>query len=180
MELYTYSDLWRAQRRIHAIQDIPLPRPVAAKQLVVALGVAVAWIASLAAVGIPQAIAAGLDTYHTGVNVVVLGGPPVAAAWLVGRPLRHHLTGWQLAVSLARYLLSPRWLHRLGETGEPDELAVTAAVWIARPPNTRPRSLAATATVAVAVAATLLVLGWFVADAVEILSQRAGLPGGLP
>lgn len=148
MELHTYTDLWRQQRRIHAIQDIPLPVPVPAVQLAAAVAAAIVWIPLLAAVGVPSVISATLDTYHTGVNTIVLVGPPIALAWLVGRPVRHHLTVGQLGWSAARYLLTPKRLHRLGELREPDRLRLAGPVWIARPPDGPPPRIRGLSTIA--------------------------------
>lgn len=141
MDLHTYTDLWRQQRRIHAIQDIPLPAPVPATQLGVAVVAALVWIPTLAWLGVPEAIAEALTTYTSGVNAVLLAGPPIAVAWLVGRPLRHHQTAWQLAASALHYVLSPPRLHRLGELREPGATELAATVWLARPPNAPPAPL---------------------------------------
>lgn len=148
MELHTYTALWRQQRRIHAIQDIPLPVPVPAVQLVAAVVAAIVWIPLLAALGVPGAISAALDTYHTGINAIVLLAPPVGLAWLVGRPVRHHLTVGQLAWSATRYLLTPKRLHRLGELREPARLRLAGPVWIARPPDGPPARIRGLSTAA--------------------------------
>lgn len=141
MDLHTYTDLWRQQRRIHAVQDIPLPRPVPAVQLGAAAAVGLVWIPLLAGLGVPALIGAVAGYYSSGFTAAAFAGPPVAVAYLMGRPLRHHLTAAQLAYSAGRYLLSPPRLHRLGEARESPRVHMRARMWLARPPDGPPPPL---------------------------------------
>lgn len=158
MDLHTYTDLWRQQRRIHAVQDIPLPRPVPAVQLGAAAAVGLVWIPLLASLGVPELIGALAGYYSSGFTAVLFGGPPIGVAYLMGRPLRHHLTASQLAYSAGRYLLSPPRLHRLGEPREPACVQLRARVWLARQPDGSPPPLRLRVPVEAGVALAALAL----------------------
>lgn len=134
MQLRTYTDLWRLERRIYAIQDITLPVAIPTVQLGVCLAALVVWAPLVSALGLDGIVSSVAGTYSPGMNVILYVGPPVAVAWASGRPLAQGKTAVQLALSGLRYAAEPRWLHRLAHTRQPTQLAVRALVWRPHPP----------------------------------------------
>lgn len=130
MELRTYTDLWRMDRRIYAIQDVRLPVPIGMTQLAAAALAALVWLPIAFGFGLTDLVA-GAGEYATGLSAILLAGPPLAAGWATGRPLIEGRTIGQNLAAAARYRLLPPRLVRLSvPRREPDELAVHAHVWL--------------------------------------------------
>lgn len=132
MELRTYTDLWRMDRRIYAIQDVTLPVPVGMTQLGAAALGAVLWLPIAFAIGLTDLVA-GTGEYATGLSAILLAGPPVAIGWATGRPLVEGRTVGQHLAAAARYQLLPPLLVRLSVPDRtPTSQRVQALVWTPR------------------------------------------------
>lgn len=130
MELRTYTDLWRMDRRIYAVQDVRLPVPVGMTQLGAAAAAALVWLPIAFTLGL-TGLLAGAGEYATGLSAIVLAGPPSAVGWAAGRPLVEGRTLTQHAAAAARYRLLPPRLVRLAvPSRQRDVQAVTVAVWV--------------------------------------------------
>lgn len=112
MELRTYTDLWRMDRRLYAIQDVRLPVPVGMTQLAAAAVTALVWLPLAATLGL-TGLFAGAGEYASGLSAIVLAGPPVAVGWATGRPLVEGRTVAQQLYAAGRSQLLPAHLVRL-------------------------------------------------------------------
>jgi hypothetical protein len=138
VELRTYTDLWRMDRRIYAIQDLRLPVPVGMTQLAAAAIAALIWLPVAFGLGLTSLVA-GAGEYATGLSAILLAGPPIAIGWATGRPLIEGRTLGQHLAAAARYRVLPPHLVRLEVPDEqPDRQTVHAAVWI--PTHKDPRA----------------------------------------
>jgi hypothetical protein len=138
MELRTYTDLWRMDRRIHAIQDIRLPIPVGMTQLGAAAIAALVWLPIASGLGI-TALVVGAGEYATGLSAILLAGPPVAVGWATGRPLIEGRTVGQHLLAAVRFRLLPPRLVRLDiPDREPSRQTVSGVVWT--PTHKAPRA----------------------------------------
>lgn len=130
MELRTYTDLWRMDRRIYAIQDVRLPVPIGMTQLGAAALAALVWLPIAFGLGL-TGLVAGAGEYATGLSAILLAGPPLAVGWATGRPLIEGRTIGQNLTAAARYRLLPPRLERLSiPPREPDELTVHGHAWL--------------------------------------------------
>jgi hypothetical protein len=129
MELRTYTDLWRMDRRIYAIQDVTLPIPVGMTQLGAAALGALVWLPIAFAIGL-TGLVGGAGEYATGLSAILLAGPPVAIGWATGRPLVEGRTIGQHLTAAARYQLLPPLLVRLSVPDRaPTTQRVHALIW---------------------------------------------------
>lgn len=122
MELPTYTNIWKIEKRLYKLYDFRLPMPLPVGQLAAFLAIAIPYMLALTLVGMPFS--------HTWVWLYVL--PPGAAAWLVTRPVLEGKRLPELVVSQVRYLTEPRTWCRLAPLTEDDHIAVVARVWRAR------------------------------------------------
>ena len=122
MDLPTYTNIWRIEKRLYKLYDFRLPMPLP-----------INWIAVFAAITVPYIIlliAIGLPFNHTLVWLYVL--PPGLLTWLTTRPVIENKRLPELVESQVRYLTEPRVWTRLTPLNEKDQMAVTARVWHAR------------------------------------------------
>ena len=122
MDLPTYTNIWRIEKRLYKLYDFRLPMPLP-----------INWIAVFAAITVPYIIlliAIGLPFNHTLVWLYVL--PPGLLTWLTTRPVIENKRLPELVESQARYLTEPRVWTRLTPLNEKDQMVVTARVWHAR------------------------------------------------
>src|SRR5215469_9743517 len=122
MELPTYTNIWKIEKRLYKLYDFRLPMPLPVGQLAAFLAIAIPYMLALTLVGMPFS--------HTWVWLYVL--PPGAAAWLVTRPVLEGKRLPELVVSQVRYLMEPRTWCRLVPLAEEDHIVVVARVWRAR------------------------------------------------
>jgi len=122
VELPTYTNIWKIEKRLYKLYDFRLPMPLPVGQAAAFLAIAIPYMLALTLVGMPFS--------HTWVWLYVL--PPGAAAWLVTRPVLEGKRLPELVVSQVRYLTEPRTWCRLAPLTEEDHIVVVARVWRAR------------------------------------------------
>ena len=137
MDLPTYTNIWRIEKRLYKLYDFRLPMPLPVGQIAVFAAIAVPYVLALTMLGLPFS--------HTLLWLYVL--PPAVLAWLATRPVLESKRLPELVHSQLRYLSEPRTWCRLAPLAERDEINVTCRVWrqAAPPPAAaaRPRALAA-------------------------------------
>ncbi|GGV15153.1 hypothetical protein GCM10010182_39980 [Actinomadura cremea] len=119
MDLPTYTNIWRIEKRLYKLYDLRLPMPLPLVQIGVFLGVFVPWIVMLQLVGIPFA-----SPWH-----VLYIVPPGVLTWLATRPVIEGKRLTELLISQGRYLAEPRTWCRLTPIREPGEVVIVARVW---------------------------------------------------
>ncbi|MGK5553930.1 conjugal transfer protein, partial [Actinomadura kijaniata] len=119
MDLPTYTNIWRIEKRLYKLYDLRLPMPLPLVQIGVFAGVFVPWIVLLRVVGIPFA-----TPWH-----VLYIVPPGVLTWLATRPVIEGKRLTELLLSQYRYLAEPRTWCRLTPIREPREVVVVARVW---------------------------------------------------
>ncbi len=141
MDLPTYTNIWRIEKRLYKLYDFRLPMPLPISWIAVFCGITVPYVVVLAAIGVP------FD--HTLLWLYVL--PPGVLTWLTTRPVLENKRLPELLVSQLRYLGEPRTWCRLVPLSEKNDIRVYVRVWH------RPAGAAAPATdgaAAMAVATT--------------------------
>ena len=119
MELPTYTNIWKIEKRLYKLYDFRLPMPLPIGQMAAFLAIAVPYMLILTLVGMPFS--------HTWVWLYVL--PPGLLAWLVTRPVLEGKRLPELVLSQLRYLGEPRSWCRMAPFTEKDEITVAARVW---------------------------------------------------
>ncbi|MFC5754938.1 conjugal transfer protein, partial [Actinomadura rugatobispora] len=119
MDLPTYTNIWRIEKRLYKLYDLRLPMPLPMVQIGVFAGVFVPWILLLRFVGIPFE-----SPWH-----VLYIVPPGVLTWLATRPVIEGKRLTELLISQSRYLAEPRTWCRLTPIREPREVVVVARVW---------------------------------------------------
>ncbi len=143
MDLPTYTNIWRIEKRLYKLYDFRLPMPLPVGQIAVFMVIAVPYILLLSLLGLPFS--------HTLVWVYVL--PPGVLAWLTTRPVLEGKRLPELVTSQVRYLMEPRTWARMSPLAEQDEVVVICRVWrAAAPPASEPAVATEAAEVAEAAA----------------------------
>ncbi|MEV5825809.1 TcpE family conjugal transfer membrane protein [Spirillospora sp. NPDC052242] len=119
MDLPTYTNIWRIEKRLYKLYDLRLPMPLPLVQIGVFLGVFVPWIVMLQLVGVPFE-----SPWH-----VIYIVPPGVLTWLATRPVIEGKRLTELLLSQGRYLAEPRTWCRLTPIREPREVVIVARVW---------------------------------------------------
>jgi len=119
VDLPTYTNIWRIEKRLYKLYDFRLPMPLPVGQIAVFAAIAVPYVLVLTVLGLPFS--------HTLLWVYVL--PPGVLAWLATRPVIESKRLPELVVSQLRYLSEPRTWCRLVPLAEKDEMTVTVRVW---------------------------------------------------
>ncbi|MFI0371365.1 TcpE family conjugal transfer membrane protein [Actinomadura sp. 1N219] len=119
MDLPTYTNIWRIEKRLYKLYDLRLPMPLPLVQIGVFLGVFVPWIVMLRFAGIPFE-----SPWH-----VLYIVPPGVLTWLATRPVIEGKRLTELLISQSRYLAEPRTWCRLTPIREPREVVIVARVW---------------------------------------------------
>jgi MinD-like ATPase involved in chromosome partitioning or flagellar assembly len=119
LDLPTYTNIWRIEKRLYKLYDFRLPMPLPVGQIAVFAAIAVPYVVILKMVGLPFS--------HTLLWLYIL--PPGALAWLVTRPVLEGKRLPELVVSQMRYLNEPRTWCRMAPLAERDEIVVIARVW---------------------------------------------------
>jgi MinD-like ATPase involved in chromosome partitioning or flagellar assembly len=119
LDLPTYTNIWRIEKRLYKLYDFRLPMPLPVGQIAVFTAIAVPYVVVLKLVGLPFS--------HTLLWLYIL--PPGALAWLVTRPVLEGKRLPELVVSQLRYLNEPRTWCRMAPLAERDQIAVVARVW---------------------------------------------------
>jgi hypothetical protein len=122
VDLPTYTNIWRIEKRLYKLYDFRLPMPLPINWIAVFAGITIPYILLLIAVGLPF--------NHTLVWLYVL--PPGVLTWLTTRPVIEGKRLPELVESQARYLTEPRTWVRLTPLSEKDQVVLTARVWRSR------------------------------------------------
>jgi hypothetical protein len=119
LDLPTYTNIWRIEKRLYKLYDFRLPMPLPVGQIAVFTAIAVPYVVVLKLVGLPFS--------HTFLWLYIL--PPGAIAWLVTRPVLEGKRLPELVVSQLRYLNEPRTWCRMAPLAEREQISVVARVW---------------------------------------------------
>jgi MinD-like ATPase involved in chromosome partitioning or flagellar assembly len=119
LDLPTYTNIWRIEKRLYKLYDFRLPMPIPVGQIAVFAAISVPYLVILKVAGLPFS--------HTLLWLYIL--PPGALAWLVTRPVLEGKRLPELVVSQVRYLAEPRTWCRMAPLAEKDEILVVARVW---------------------------------------------------
>jgi hypothetical protein len=122
VDLPTYTNIWRIEKRLYKLYDFRLPAPLPINWIAVFAGITIPYIVLLVAIGLPF--------NHTLVWLYVL--PPGVLTWLTTRPVIESKRLPELVESQVRYLTEPRVWVRLAPHSEKDQVVVTAKVWHSR------------------------------------------------
>ena len=119
MDLPTYTNIWRIEKRLYKLYDLRLPMPLPLGQIAAFVGITVPYVLLLALIGVPFT--------HTLFWLYVL--PPGLLTWLVTRPVIENKKLPELLVSQVRYLGEPNVWCRMAPSTEKDEIIVVGRVW---------------------------------------------------
>ena len=135
MDLPTYTNIWRIEKRLYKLYDLRLPAPLPITWIGVFVGITVPYVIFLIAIGLPF--------NHTLVWLYIL--PPGVLTWLTTRPVIEGKRLPELVTSQVRYMTEPQAWCRMAPFAEKDEISVSARVWHAHPPKVRPKKAPARA-----------------------------------
>lgn len=135
MDLPTYTNIWRIEKRLYKLYDLRLPMPLPIVWIGVFTGVLVPWSLLLLLIGV------GFEApWH-----VLYLVPPGVVTWLSTRPVIENKRLTELLQSQIRYLGEPRTWCRMAPHTEPAEIVFVGRVWRAMPKPKRKTRLAAKA-----------------------------------
>jgi len=142
VDLPTYTNIWRIEKRLYKLYDFRLPMPLPINWIAVFIGITLPYVVLLIAIGLPFS--------HTLLWLYVL--PPGVLTWATTRPVLEQKRLPELVESQVRYLTEPRTWVRLTPLAEKDQMALSARVWRGR--QASERAAAAMAAAAAAAAAS--------------------------
>jgi MinD-like ATPase involved in chromosome partitioning or flagellar assembly len=128
VELPTYTNIWKIEKRLYKLYDFRLPMPLPVGQIAAFLAIAVPYMLILTAAGMPFS--------HTWLWLYLL--PPGVLAWLVTRPVLEGKRLPELVRSQLRYVSEPRTWCRMAPLAEKDHMVVVARVWRSAAPAPQP------------------------------------------
>jgi TcpE family len=122
LQLPTYTSLWRLERRLYAIDDIPLGRGVPYDKLGIYAGIILPWWILLNRLGI---------RFERGLPSILYLVVPGIAAYFAARDVAEGKRPLTWAWSQVRYLFEPRAWHRLTPAGRrmPQRIHVVVSCW---------------------------------------------------
>ncbi|MET8984308.1 TcpE family conjugal transfer membrane protein [Nonomuraea wenchangensis] len=129
MDLPTYTNIWRIEKRLYKLYDLRLPMPLPIVWIGVFVGVFVPWSLLLILVGVPVAM-----PWH-----VLFLVPPGIVTWLSTRPVIEGKRLTELLESQMRYLGEPKAWYRLAPGAEPETVTFSARVWRTTPVRVKAR-----------------------------------------
>jgi len=127
VDLPTYTNIWRIEKRLYKLYDFRLPAPLPITWIAVFAGITVPYVVFLVAIGLPF--------NHNLVWLYIL--PPGLLTWLTTRPVIENKRLPELVSSQLRYLAEPRTWCRLAPFSEKDHVALSARVWHRHPAQAR-------------------------------------------
>ncbi|MFE3460462.1 TcpE family conjugal transfer membrane protein [Nocardiopsis aegyptia] len=122
MDLPTYTNIWRIEKRLYKLYDFRLPMPLPVGTFGVALGVFALWVILLSVLNAPFA-------FGNGWHLVLWVVPPGVITVLATRPVIEGKRLTELLISQARFLTEARVYTRLAPEYEPAEVRVSVRVW---------------------------------------------------
>ena len=144
MDLPTYTNIWRIEKRLYKLYDFRLPMPLPINWIAVFTGITLPYVVLLIAIGLPF--------NHTLLWLYVL--PPGLLTWLTTRPVIEGKRLPELVESQVRYLTEPRTWVRLTPLAEKDQMVLSARVWRGRQASDRAAAAMAAAATASATASS--------------------------
>ncbi|MGS2645262.1 TcpE family conjugal transfer membrane protein [Streptosporangium sp. LJ11] len=123
MDLPTYTNIWRIEKRLYKLYDLRLPMPLPIVWIGGFVGVLAPWSLLLYLLGLPFAA-----PWH-----VLYLVPPGVVTWLSTRPVIESKRLTELLQSQARYVGEPRTWCRMAPLSEPAEVTLTGRIWRAAP-----------------------------------------------
>ena len=128
MDLPTYTNIWRIEKKLYKLYDFRLPAPLPITWIAVFAGITAPYIFFLVVIGLPF--------NHNLVWLYVL--PPGVLTWLTTRPVIESKKLPELVSSQLRYLAEPQTWCRMAPLAEKDDIFLTVRVWHRHPPKARP------------------------------------------
>ncbi len=119
MDLPTYTNIWRIEKRLYKLYDFRLPMPLPVGQITVFAAIALPYVLVLTLLGVPFS--------HSLVWLYLL--PPGLVTWLVTRPVLEGKRLPELIRSQLRYVAEPKVWCRMAPLAENDVVVVTGRVW---------------------------------------------------
>jgi MinD-like ATPase involved in chromosome partitioning or flagellar assembly len=123
VDLPTYTNIWRIEKRLYKLYDFRLPAPLPITWIAVFAGITVPYVVFLVAIGLPF--------NHNVVWLYVL--PPGVLTWLTTRPVIESKRLPELVSSQLRYVAEPRTWCRMAPFAEKDDILLIIRVWRRRP-----------------------------------------------
>jgi MinD-like ATPase involved in chromosome partitioning or flagellar assembly len=136
VDLPTYTNIWRIEKRLYKLYDFRLPAPLPITWIGVFAGITVPYVFFLVAIGLPF--------NHNLVWLYVL--PPGVLTWLTTRPVIESKRLPELVGSQLRYLSEPRTWCRMAPFAEKDDIFLSVRVWHQHPRGARPKTIRKAAT----------------------------------
>ncbi|MBB5774721.1 TcpE family conjugal transfer membrane protein [Nonomuraea jabiensis] len=130
MDLPTYTNIWRIEKRLYKLYDLRLPMPLPIVWIGVFVGVFVPWSLLLVLVGVPVEM-----PWH-----VLYLVPPGIVTWLSTRPVIEGKRLTELLESQLRYLGQPKAWYRLAPMSEPETVTFSARVWRTTPARAKSKA----------------------------------------
>ncbi|SDI80687.1 conjugal transfer protein [Nonomuraea jiangxiensis] len=130
MDLPTYTNIWRIEKRLYKLYDLRLPMPLPIVWIGVFVGVFVPWSLLLVLVGVPVEM-----PWH-----VLFLVPPGIVTWLSTRPVIEGKRLTELLESQLRYLGQPKTWCRLAPASEPETVAFAGRVWRIAPARAKAKA----------------------------------------
>ncbi|SPL92702.1 similar to ATPase involved in chromosome partitioning [[Actinomadura] parvosata subsp. kistnae] len=130
MDLPTYTNIWRIEKRLYKLYDLRLPMPLPIVWIGVFVGVFVPWSLLLVLVGVPVQM-----PWH-----VLFLVPPGIVTWLSTRPVIEGKRLTELLESQLRYLGQPKAWYRLAPSSEPEVVTFSGRVWRTAPARAKAKA----------------------------------------
>ncbi|MGW4957857.1 TcpE family conjugal transfer membrane protein [Nonomuraea sp. NPDC004186] len=130
MDLPTYTNIWRIEKRLYKLYDLRLPMPLPIVWIGVFVGVFVPWSLLLVLVGVPVEM-----PWH-----VLYLVPPGIVTWLSTRPVIEGKRLTELLESQLRYLGQPKAWYRLAPMSEPETITFSGRVWRTTPARAKSKA----------------------------------------
>ncbi|WP_026127124.1 TcpE family conjugal transfer membrane protein [Nocardiopsis xinjiangensis] len=122
MDLPTYTNIWRIEKRLYKLYDFRLPMPLPVGTFGVAMGIFLIWVVLLSVLNAPF-------DFGNGWHLVLWVVPPGVITVLATRPVIEGKRLTELLISYARFFTEPRVMTRLAPEYEPGEVRVSVRVW---------------------------------------------------
>lgn len=122
MDLPTYTNIWRIEKRLYKLYDFRLPMPLPVGTFGVALGVFALWVVLLTLLRAPF-------DFGNGWHLVLWVVPPGVITVLATRPVIEGKRLTELLISQTRFLAEARVYTRMAPEYEPAQVRVAVRVW---------------------------------------------------
>lgn len=119
MDLPTYTNIWRIEKRLYKLYDFRLPMPVPVTTAVIFLVIVAVWCTLMSLLRVP---------FSTPWHVLWIV-PPFLLAFAATRPVIEAKRLDELVLSQARYLMEARVYVRLRPEYEPARVSTAAVLW---------------------------------------------------